>query len=121
MKRQRRGNTGRANNGDAFEILAIWQNQIPDKRLRFGPPPKVTPSKRRRTAPPDDGHTEDALADGIRTPVGFGRRYNPKLAVLDTSENSREIDSRRALGTGIVCIDRRARALRIFSSSSADA
>ena len=45
-------------------ILAIWQSQIPDKRLRNGPPPRVTPSsKRRRTeAPPeldDDDRTED--------------------------------------------------------------
>ena len=43
-------------------ILAIWQNQIPDKRLRNGPPPAVTPSKRRRTEPEpvdDDDRTED--------------------------------------------------------------
>ena len=39
-------------------ILAIWQNQIPDKRLRFGPPPAVTPPKRRRTDAHDD-RTED--------------------------------------------------------------
>ena len=45
-------------------ILAIWQSQIPDKRLRNGPPPRVTPSsKRRRTEalpePDDDDRTED--------------------------------------------------------------
>ena len=49
-------------------ILAIWQNQIPDKRLRFGPPPKVTPSKRRRTeAPPDDD--DDRTEDYAGPPV----------------------------------------------------
>ena len=51
-------------------ILAIWQNQIPDKRLRFGPPPKVTPSKRRRTdAPPPpeaiDDDDDDRTADHV--------------------------------------------------------
>ena len=49
-------------------ILAIWQNQIPDKRLRFGPPPAVTPSKRRRTeAPPDDD--DDRTEDYAGPPV----------------------------------------------------
>ena len=49
-------------------ILTIWQNQIPDKRLRFGPPPKVTPSKRRRTeAPPDDD--DDRTEDYAGPPV----------------------------------------------------
>ena len=40
-------------------ILAIWQNQIPDKRLRFGPPPAVTPPKRRRTDAPEPGPPVD--------------------------------------------------------------
>ena len=49
-------------------ILAIWQNQIPDKRLRNSPPPAVTPSKRRRTeAPPDDD--DDRTEDYAGPPV----------------------------------------------------
>ena len=42
-------------------ILAVGQRRVPDRRLRFGPPPAVTPPKRRRTdAPPDDGPPVDA-------------------------------------------------------------
>ena len=37
-------------------ILAVGQRRVPDRRLRFGPPPAVTPCKRRRT---DDDRTED--------------------------------------------------------------
>ena len=38
-------------------VLAVGQGRVPDRRLRFGPPPAVTPSsKRRRTAAPE---TED--------------------------------------------------------------
>ena len=33
-------------------ILAVGQRRIPDKRLRSGPPPAVTPPKRRRTDAP---------------------------------------------------------------------
>ena len=34
-------------------ILAVGQRRVPDRRLRFGPPPAVTPSKRRRTDAPE--------------------------------------------------------------------
>ena len=43
-------------------IVAVGQHRIPDKRLRNSPPPRVTPSKRRRTEPEpvdDDDRTED--------------------------------------------------------------
>ena len=43
-------------------IIAVGQHRIPDKRLRNSPPPRVTPSKRRRTEPEpvdDDDRTED--------------------------------------------------------------
>ena len=36
-------------------VLAVGQRRVPDRRLRFGPPPAVTPPKRRRT----DARTED--------------------------------------------------------------
>ncbi len=39
-------------------VLAVGQRRVPDKRLRFGPPPAVTPPKRRRTDAHDD-RTED--------------------------------------------------------------
>ena len=49
-------------------ILAVGQRRVPDKRLRFGPPPKVTPSKRRRTeAQPDDD--DDRTEDYAGPPV----------------------------------------------------
>ena len=34
-------------------ILAVGQRRVPDRRLRFGPPARVTPSKRRRTDAPE--------------------------------------------------------------------
>ena len=36
-------------------ILAVGQRRVPDRRLRFGPPPAVTPPKRRRTDAPEPG------------------------------------------------------------------
>ena len=35
-------------------VLAVGQRRVPDRRLRFGPPPAVTPPKRRRTDAPED-------------------------------------------------------------------
>ena len=34
-------------------VLAVGQRRVPDRRLRFGPPPAVTPPKRRRTDAPE--------------------------------------------------------------------
>ena len=51
-------------------ILAIWQSQIPDKRLRNGPPPRVTPSsKRRRTEAPPEPDDDDRTEDYVGPPV----------------------------------------------------
>ena len=40
-------------------ILAVGQRRVPDRRLRFGPPPAVTPPKRRRTDAPEPVHGDD--------------------------------------------------------------
>ena len=40
-------------------ILAVGQRRVPDERLRFGPPPAVTPPKRRRTDAPEPGPPVD--------------------------------------------------------------
>ena len=40
-------------------ILAVGQRRVPDRRLRFGPPPAVTPPKRRRTDAPEPGPPVD--------------------------------------------------------------
>ena len=41
-------------------ILAVGQRRVPDRRLRFGPPPAVTPPKRRRTDAPEPVDDDDA-------------------------------------------------------------
>ena len=40
-------------------VLAVGQRRVPDRRLRFGPPPAVTPPKRRRTDAPEPGPPVD--------------------------------------------------------------
>ena len=50
-------------------ILAVGQRRIPDKRLRFGPPPAVTPPKRRRTAAPEPVDDDDRTEDYAGPPV----------------------------------------------------
>ena len=41
-------------------VLAVGQRRVPDRRLRFGPPPAVTPCKRRRTDAPEPVDDDDA-------------------------------------------------------------
>ena len=56
-------------------ILAIWQSQIPDKRLRNGPPPRVTPSsKRRRTEAPPEPDDDDRTEDYAGPPVDISEQ-----------------------------------------------
>ena len=50
-------------------LLAVGQRRIPDKRLRFGPPPAVTPPKRRRTAAPEPVDDDDRTEDYAGPPV----------------------------------------------------
>ncbi len=50
-------------------IIAVGQHRIPDKRLRNSPPPRVTPSKRRRTEAPEPDDDDDRTEDYAGPPV----------------------------------------------------
>ena len=116
-------------------ILAIWQSQIPDKRLRNGPPPRVTPSsKRRRTEAPPEPDDDDRTEDYAGPPVDVSEqeldaakakaaalRAAAALADADLATKKRQRRDHRtrdravASGTGRLGIGRRVSTGIIFS------
>ena len=62
-------------------VLAVGQRRVPDRRLRFGPPPAVTPPKRRRTDAHDD-RTEDYAGPPVDVSVEELDAAKAKAAAL---------------------------------------
>ena len=78
-------------------VLAVGQRRVPDRRLRFGPPPAVTPPKRRRTDAPEPGPPVDVSEQELDAARAKAAALNAAAAqaVADLAQADAELATKK--------------------------